>query len=86
MIRGDYVEVTPEVLNDHTKELEIPGDYMLYTTYFRRDCIKAGFTLLKLYPIYYQGWEMDFWGAIGEKDNKQYRLETDHGRLQVTEL
>lgn len=52
---------------------------------FRRDCIKAGFYLKELYPVYHQGWELDEWGAIGTKDGKEYCLETNHGSL-VPEL
>lgn len=46
---------------------------------FRDEFLTMGFKLLRLYPMYYQGWECDQWGAIGEKDGKLYRLETSHG-------
>ena len=48
---------------------------------FRELCIKSGYKLKIVYPIYYQGWELDEWGAIGAKDGKTFRLETNHGRL-----
>ena len=48
---------------------------------FRKQCVEAGFRIQSLYPIYYQGWEMDNWGAIGTKGSKHYILETSHGNL-----
>ena len=48
---------------------------------FRTQCIKEGFKILNLYPVYHQGWECDYWGAVGEKDSKTYLLETNHGGL-----
>ena len=53
---------------------------------FRTQCIEEGFKILNLYPKYYQGWECDYWGAVGEKDSKTYLLETSHGGLIEKEL
>lgn len=50
---------------------------------FKRTCLDRGYKLIHIYPIYYQGWEMDQWGAIGLKDGKRFRLETNHGQLEV---
>lgn len=54
--------------------------------YFRQTCIEEGFKILSLYPIYHQGWECDYWGALGEKNGKTYLLETNHGGLTPYEI
>lgn len=89
MIRGDYIDLTQDELNhilDYS-ELEVTDKNMtlMWSDYFRGLCIKEGFELAYLYPCYHQGWE-DEWGAIGTREGMNYRLETNHGRLEVSEL
>jgi hypothetical protein len=81
MIRGDCINATKEELNS----LVVAEDDYDPTIRFRTKCIKEGFKLRKLYPIYWQGWELDEWGAIGTRDGKEYRLETNHNSL-VSEI
>lgn len=78
MIRGEFIPYTVEELNDISLKTD--------TLRFRIKCVNAGFTIEQVYPIYYQGWEMDEWGAIGRKDGKIYVLETDHGSLMPEEI
>lgn len=49
----------------------------------RAQCIEAGYKVIDIYPCYHQGWEMDEWGAIGEKDGQKWQLETSHGGLII---
>jgi len=99
MIRGDFLNKTEAQLNKMPPKISMKmseADWEVFDKYmeneydgsdgFRSQCIDAGYYLLKLYPVYHQGWEMDEWGAIGEKDGVQYRLETNHGSLVPTEL
>lgn len=53
---------------------------------FREKALEAGYKLTSLYPCYYQGWECDEWGATAIKDDKMYRLGTDHGSLTEEEF
>lgn len=53
---------------------------------FRKQCVEAGYRIKGLYPIYYQGWEMDEWGAIAIKEGKRYNLGTNHGSLTAEEI
>ena len=82
-IRGDFLEKTEEQLNSFA---DSGRDCYDATTSFRRSCVDKGFYLTHIYPIYYQGWEGDQWGAIGTKDGKKFRLETNHGGLRPEEL
>lgn len=94
MIRGKYLDKTEKELNSFTDPKELArwmetgkGSFPNEETeYFRRECIEEGFCLTHIYPIYYQGWELDKWGAIGTKDGKTYRLETGHGSLKSKEI
>lgn len=52
---------------------------------FRELCLKAGYKLTALYPVYHQGWEMDEWAATAVKDGKKWFLTTNHGSLEVEE-
>lgn len=94
MIRGDFVSGLSERELNSFVELQKEFDQVLFDKYMdyigtplyesegiRRQGIEAGFKIVHIYPIYHQGWEMDDWGAIGEKDGKRYVLETSHGGL-----
>jgi hypothetical protein len=87
MIRGDFLKISEKDLNDtydiDINLLEYKGDELYDSRPFREVAVNQGYKLLKLYPIYHQGWEMDSWGAIGIKDGKKYILETTHGQLEV---
>ena len=78
MIRGAFIPFTGDQLNYLTSHTG--------TLHFRKKCIGDGFVLIHVYPIYHQGWEMDEWGAIGQKDGKLYILETNHGSLRTEEI
>lgn len=82
MIRGDFLTLSKEQLNDP----EATDDYgpLTVSRLFRKKCADKGYSLLYMYPIYYQGWEMDEWGAVGMLDGDTYLLETDHGSLNAT--
>lgn len=83
MIRGEFLDKTEEQLNSFSDSCDDEYDG---TEYFRKKCVKAGFYLKQVYPVYHQGWELDEWGAIATKDGKTYRLETDHGSLVYEEI
>lgn len=87
-IRGDFLERTEEQLNSFVEADDSVHYWESYdgTESFRRQCIGKGFHLTHIYPMYYQGWECDQWGAIGTKDGKRFRLETNHGSLHTEEL
>src|SRR5271166_5669505 len=85
MIRGDFKDYTKKQINC-AKGSKSEYTDLEKSLHFRVKCMDAGFTLTGLYPCYHQGWEMDYWGAMGVKDGKRYRLETNHGALQVTEV
>ena len=42
-----------------------------------------GFKVMHLFPVYYQGWEMDEWAAVVEKDGIVNLAVTNHGSLQL---
>lgn len=68
------------------KYMEYVGTALYGSEDLRKQAISAGYKILDIYPIYHlyhQGWEMDEWGAIGEKDGKKWVLETSHGSLQI---
>lgn len=73
VIRGEFIDISEDELNNKQK---IDRSFK-----FRKRCMDLGYHILHLYPIYYQGWDMDEWGVIGEKDNQIYCLETDHNML-----
>jgi len=50
--------------------------------YFKNLCKEAGYNVLKVMPVYYQGWDMDEWAAEAEKDGKLYLLTTNMGKLE----
>jgi len=53
---------------------------------FREQCLKVGYVLTSLYPVYHQGWEMDEWAANATKDGKEWWLTTNHGSLEAEEI
>ena len=83
MIRGSLIRLDPELYKSYDKEIK---DMIDASIHFRANCEHEGFILSSLYPIYYQGWEMDEWGAIGNKDGEEYLLETNHGYLTSIKL
>ena len=86
-IRGEFLDKTEDQLNSF-RDQEDPNWIDNYdpSESFRRQCVKEGFHLVHLYPVYHQGWECDEWGAIGTKDGKRFRLETNHGSLYPQEV
>ena len=79
MITGDRIEISKEELavlkvSDH------PG------MHFIKKCMAAGYTPTGLYPVYYQGWELDEWAASATKDGKKYWLTTNHNALEAEEM
>ncbi len=92
MIRGEFLKFSVKQLQSEVPKYDFsskksiakydryPKD-LLASESFREKCMEAGFIIQKLYPVYFQGWECDCWGAIGTKDGKEYVLETNHGGL-----
>lgn len=83
MIFGDKLNISKYTLNAFEDNMGIPNLHA--TKHFRNKCIKAGYYILEVFPVYYQGWELDEWGAIAIKDGRRYTLTTDHGRLVAEE-
>lgn len=87
MIRGRYLKISEQALNSIKSYSEYSGEdqeahmNLGCSRLFRDKCVKAGYRLKKLYPIYYQGWDLDEWGALAVKNGQTYILETDHGSL-----
>ena len=78
MIIGDRLDISKENLNGN--KLGHGSDH------FREKCLKAGYTLTNIYPVYHQGWELDEWAADATKDGKKYFLTTNHNALEETEI
>jgi len=70
-----------KLLDANLKDCDWYGNPLYGSMSLRSQAIEAGYRIKSLYPCYYQGWEMDEWGATGEKDGKLYVLETSHGGL-----
>lgn len=99
MIIGEKLDIKPEDLNviPVVKAVDTNQPYHrvvtmdeLWQNYngsdgFREQCLKAGYKLTSLYPVYHHGWEMDLWAADAIKDGKKYFLTTNHGSLEVEE-
>lgn len=98
MIRGDTLDIDVKDLNtirefnlkdpknqeEFDKYYEYVGSPLYGSEYLRKAILELGeYKILSIYPCYYQGWEMDEWGAIAEKDGKKYAMETSHGGLQA---
>ena len=49
---------------------------------FREKVLKAGYSITKLYAVYFQAWEMDEWACDAIKDGVKYTIFTSHGSLQ----
>lgn len=69
-----------------TEYMDYVGTPLYGSEHFRKQAIEAGYSLEYLYPVYHQGWELDEWGAVGTKDGKRFRLETNHGSLTVEDF
>jgi len=95
MIRGNFENLNVEELNGSfltrleanasDEDLQKYCDYIGTSLYgsepLRKDVIALGYKVIKLYPCYHQGWEMDEWGVIAEKGGLKFRFETNHGSL-----
>jgi hypothetical protein len=51
---------------------------------FRKEVISKGYRILTLIARHFQGWELDEWGAIAEKDGERFKVTTYHGRFVTT--
>lgn len=66
-------------------QIEIEDGLQPYTNFLDR--IKnRGYVVISLMAIYRLGWELDSWEAVAYKNNRHYKISTDHERLQFEEL
>lgn len=46
----------------------------------RKKVISDGYKIIKMLAVYYQGWELDCWSFIVEKDGVRYKAVSSHGQ------
>jgi hypothetical protein len=87
MIRGEFLKFTVKQLNTLEDSYSDLTD-LASSHNFRSKAIRNGYELIELYPIYYQEWEMDSYGAIAKDvvSGDKYVLETGHGSLSPRRL
>lgn len=60
----------------------IPSDLLSFIALVNN----KGFKVTQLFACYYLGWEMDNWGAYAKKEDKSFRITTDHGRIVTNQI
>ena len=84
MILGFSINKTEELLNSVGHQSNDPQNIELADSFtFRKTVVNAGYKIVQLLPVFHQGWEMDEWAAIVEKEGRIYKATTNHGSLSV---
>lgn len=79
------IEIEIDLLIHQLNKLEKINDLENYdNSYnFRKQVIEEGYRIIRLFAVYYQGWECDEWSADCTKDGQKYKITSNHGRLVV---
>jgi hypothetical protein len=50
---------------------------------FQKKLKDRGYKVIHLFPVLHEGWEMDNWAAVVERDGTVKLAQTNHGSLEL---